>query len=598
MFKKTLIASAIMGMASAAHAIPTFEDASNAGDTLLTTYSTEGTQIAATINTGEIYVNFNVEYKEDDEITISFSSPIVGADLDAIMGSTTHDLLDLDPASATFGVKVGEITLGLLEVYGTDTDLDGNVEANGDDAITGFKLRVTQIQENGAAGVIVKTKGQQIHLTQNGVFPLSGASVRAADGASMSYSAVTSAGAPLDGGLVEGIELIAFADQFSAAIDTGFDQTIDVEVQDGDNGNGYEVDYFAGGIFPSYYDGIASFDGTVAATTVGIDVDNSGVVDGDESFTIAGTTQSVDGSSFMSTNLLTDAGSRTSFEGAGTTDTIYVSFEDARVDTDDTDIDNDGTDALFVSYVVTVTGDFTGLNNADFDVSSPSNPAGGVGVTLAADKQSLQYTMVDAEDSLLTFTENGNVLKEQSFTASVDVNYTNAGADNNNGTNDGPATNLANLTTDALVTDDDAGMWTYNGTTVDIYAVPWDAGVISQFIWLTNKGDMTVEVTASVAYTDADGNTDEVMLGKITDAAPGVTNVGKILGEKLEALTAAVAGGDSGRGTVTLVTTADRSLINVDASYKHIADKDRMRLETSQTLNERSREAAKAILIP
>jgi hypothetical protein len=567
MFKKTLLASAMMTLAAGAYATPTFEN-ENGGADLTVTYSTEGAQSATAINTGQIFINFGVEYRVGDEITITFSSPFAsGFDLDAAFGSTTHSTVGGD----------GELTLGLID--------------STDDSIT---LRVTEIVNVGGGVGAVVTKGSQVELTQNGDVELDGASVRANEGATMTYSAVASrvdGTSALDGGPVTGISVIDFATQYTASVTVKLDAEIDVELQDGLR-DAVEVDYFTGNADQyssavlynqtqasfEYIDSYAYDDdgrapvieNTLRSTTL---VDQFG-----EDLWVAYVDQEIGQEYFQS---MTDNSTRTEFVTVDS-DFFFVEVVDHNIE-GDADIDNVGTDATILGYYVELSG------FGDVDLEDVYFNLGFIGADISDsdwDDEAgvIWYYNDSAAETGIEFSPYG-VMAEADITVNVDVDYEDTGADHSNGGVDDV------LHTDALLTDADGGEWVFNGTTVTLYAVPWSAGVIDQFIWLTNSGELAAEVTASVTYNDGSegGAVSTVNLGSIIVAEPGLTNLGESLGAALEALS------PNGRGTITLVTSADRSVINVDASYKHMSDKDRLRIETSQTLNERSVESSKAI---
>jgi hypothetical protein len=585
MFKKTLLASAMMTLAAGAYAVPTFEGELDGGDPtdVLVTYSQQGMELVEAISTGQIFINFGVEYRVGDEIGISFDSPFdADIDLDELVGSTTHDLFDFE------GIKTGEITLGLLEI-----GLDGK----------SFVLRVTEIKATGPSTEPTVTKNARIHLTQNGNFPLSGNSVRAAGGAVMTYSAnaatIAGNGPALDGTLggVD-VDVIAFEDQFYAEVEFGFSQTIDVELQDGQFADeAIEVDYFTGQSdqwttpklsnqtdinLDSYYawaDAAYSGDANLygAGDTV-IAFQEVGIFSGEDLLEVAALDEDQ-----VFLQGMTARGSRSQFTDGGE-DVLRINVTDLEIDADD-DEDNDGTDAVIEYAAVVINGDFSGLSvGVDMEIDCFADAPCMIGDIEKTDSQlsfnlysesfSQGFGGVDAE-VMVSPLLGVSYMDATTFTADVTIVYSPVDLGEGDDFHE-----------EVMVEMEDAGEWVTNGTTVALYAVPWKAGTLQQNIWITNSGDSEAEVSAVVSYTDSEGDFyPDVELGVVGTAAPGVTNIGIELGPMLEALTPE---GGSGRGTVTLITGADRSQINVDASYTHLTDRDRMRIVTSQTLNERS----------
>jgi len=205
MFKKTLMAAAFASIAMSASATPTLQGEN--ATALLVTYSTEGAQTAAAIDTGQLEVVMGVEYKVNDTITLTYSADFAEPDeLDALLGSLTNDLINGDD------VKIGEITLGLL--------------SNTENSIT---FRVTSIQSEDS-GTNVSTRDQVLSFP---AIPLVGSEVRDENGATVSYQAMAFENSVSLDGTATPIEedVIAFATQFDAAIESGYSRVIDVERQ-------------------------------------------------------------------------------------------------------------------------------------------------------------------------------------------------------------------------------------------------------------------------------------------------------------------------------------------------------------------------------
>lgn len=120
------------------------------------------------------------------------------------------------------------------------------------------------------------------------------------------------------------------------------------------------------------------------------------------------------------------------------------------------------------------------------------------------------------------------------------------------------------------------GAWAYNGSVVDIYALPASFARNLPFIWVTNGNNIAGEVFG-VATTEGGVAVDLGELGTIA-----ANEIKSFSTEVQNALTA--AGITSGRVTLELTTSTPACGVNVSAQYYNMDDSDRAALETSQTI--------------
>jgi hypothetical protein len=253
-----------------------------------------------------------------------------------------------------------------------------------------------------------------------------------------------------------------------------------------------------------------------------------------------------------------------------TTATANFSATDTSVDAD-ADVDNVNTDAVFTSYTVSLTGDFSDVVADQFEATGTGFYVDGGEPSITGNV--LTYTWDTAEETTLTFTaDEATQIDTQMFTATVDVNYTDAGEDHDNSLDD----DAADYTDEYAA--GDAGEFTMNGVEITVYAMPYNPNrAISQFVWVTNDGASDAVVSATATFN----NGVTVNLGEVGVAAAGsLTSMANIK----NLLQGATGAPESGRATITFTITGDRADINLSAGY--VVDGDRLQLETSQTLNE------------
>lgn len=121
------------------------------------------------------------------------------------------------------------------------------------------------------------------------------------------------------------------------------------------------------------------------------------------------------------------------------------------------------------------------------------------------------------------------------------------------------------------------GAFTLNGASVTAYGVPMGS-TVSRFLWVNNKGAIPATVTAQVVA----GGTSygPYVLG--TAAAKSAMSMGSALDSALT--NAGVVLSDNSRANVTFTSPVKAADVTVSAAYKHIADADRLTIETSDTI--------------
>jgi hypothetical protein len=122
------------------------------------------------------------------------------------------------------------------------------------------------------------------------------------------------------------------------------------------------------------------------------------------------------------------------------------------------------------------------------------------------------------------------------------------------------------------------GAWTLNGASITAYGVPMGSAV-SRFLWVNNKGtDAAVATYTAVMNGSSYG---PYALGTI----PGKTSmsVGGLIDTDLGARGIYIA--PSSRANITVDAPVKSADVTMSASYKHNADKDRLAIETSDSVD-------------
>lgn len=123
-----------------------------------------------------------------------------------------------------------------------------------------------------------------------------------------------------------------------------------------------------------------------------------------------------------------------------------------------------------------------------------------------------------------------------------------------------------------------AGKWALNGASVRAYGVPMGSHV-DRFIWINNKGSLAGAFTYSVVMNGSSYG--PFPLGTV--GAMKSMSVATLVDVDLAARGINIA--PSSRATMTFAAPVKQADVVVTASYKHIADADRVALETSDSLN-------------
>jgi len=156
-----------------------------------------------------------------------------------------------------------------------------------------------------------------------------------------------------------------------------------------------------------------------------------------------------------------------------------------------------------------------------------------------------------------TATSAANVIPEATFTGSTTYSYTSG---------------TAKTKTVAFA----GGKFTLNGASVTAYGVPMGS-TVSRFLWVNNKGAIPAEVTADVVA--AGSSYGPYVLG--TAAAKTAMSLAGALDTALA--NAGVTLADNSRANITFTAPVKAADVTVSAAYKHIADADRLTIETSDT---------------
>ena len=234
--------------------------------------------------------------------------------------------------------------------------------------------------------------------------------------------------------------------------------------------------------------------------------------------------------------------------------------------------------ATTTSSVLTLAGDFTYLDStpltATVDLTAATNvvnAANGsntqVGTNaIAADKITVtgangnSWLVAANAELLLTSGVTTNVIPTQTYTPSFSIGYTSAG-----------------VAQTKKVLSAAGGAWVLNGASVTAYAVPFGAAV-QRFTWVGNAGATDAVVSATVTGNGTAYG--PYQLGTV--AAKTQMKVNLLIDD---ALTTAGVTVDWSRADILLTAPVKAANITVNSSYKHVADADRLSLDTSDTID-------------
>ena len=123
-----------------------------------------------------------------------------------------------------------------------------------------------------------------------------------------------------------------------------------------------------------------------------------------------------------------------------------------------------------------------------------------------------------------------------------------------------------------------AGSWTLNGATITAYGVPWSSAT-QKFLWVGNAGTTDAVISATVEY----GGTTYGPYSVGTVAAKSQAKVNTALDTAMS--DAGVSTSAWSRANVTVTSPVKAANIVMNASYKHIADADRLAIPTSDDID-------------
>jgi hypothetical protein len=195
----------------------------------------------------------------------------------------------------------------------------------------------------------------------------------------------------------------------------------------------------------------------------------------------------------------------------------------------------------------------TGVTVAGGAAAAVINAAGTTATITDAGAVAASTTMTISK----TATSAANVIPESVFTGSTTYSYTSGTAKTKTVTFAG-------------------GKFTLNGASVTAYGVPMGS-TVSRFLWVNNKGAIPAVVTADVVA--AGSSYGPYVLG--TAAAKTAMSLAGALDTALA--NAGVTLADNSRANVTFTAPVKAADVTVSAAYKHIADADRLTIETSDT---------------
>jgi hypothetical protein len=219
------------------------------------------------------------------------------------------------------------------------------------------------------------------------------------------------------------------------------------------------------------------------------------------------------------------------------------------------------------SAVHTITGDFAFMDDAAAAGVTTSSLSSSASNTLAMATTGASFTITDANpiasDTItLTKSQTAAVIPTQTFAGSAVVSYT--------------SNSTAGTT---AITYSGVGTWGLNGASITVYGVPMGT-TVDRMIWINNKGASSAAVTGSVIAGGV--TTSDLALGTL--AAKTAMSIDEALDTALAS--AGVTLPANSRATLTLSAPVKAADVTVSASYKVIADNDRLSLETSDTIQD------------
>jgi hypothetical protein len=494
--KKTFLAVAVGAALGSlgANATPTFTFDVN-------DWTTEGATDVTDFAVPDVTVTLGTEYTPNDIIVFTYSQDIDGEFISTI---NVDDGITNPTDNGAF-----TMTLGLLSTTSNTAT-----------------YRVTELTSTASgAGSTISTTGASFVLTSavGSDLTTDAAAVRAAGVLTATYSAESTTGVALDGGLANIVKtgdtsLVSFVNQYATVTTTtDFDRTIDVEPGVGiatrsvfTTGAGSDS-----GTISITETNAATHDALTSGLTVTLTGDFSFLVD--TNTTLAGLQQSTDA-------LFAELGGvRSQAAMAADGSTATFTWDNSDSDTSALSLGNVG---IFFNNAVNSTGG-AAIERGSFTVGT-----------------TVEYKPVDATYDGEGGTQTYVVASNEETEGQTDVAF---------------------------------GSWGLNGSEVTVYAAPIYPGITELFLWMTN--DHAESAPVNIVATTSDGT--EVDLGTVeTLAANSITRISTQLENAL------VAGGiTNDRVTLKVTTSAPACSVNVAASYRSTGDADRLALETSQTIN-------------
>ena len=225
-------------------------------------------------------------------------------------------------------------------------------------------------------------------------------------------------------------------------------------------------------------------------------------------------------------------------------------------------------DATEVSTVHTVTGDFNWL---DTSATTAGVQTGGVtgSLTPVINAAGTKATITDllAPETTVTLTIAKEAATKAVVIPRIGFSGTSVYKYNSSTTN-----NVTKTTTYASL-----GAFTLNGAAVTAYGVPMGS-TVSRFLWVNNKGSLPAVMEATV--TAAGVTYGPYSVG--TAAAKTSMSMASAIDTALT--TAGVTLGQNSRANIEFTSPVKAGDVTISAAYKHIADADRLTLETSDTV--------------
>jgi len=217
------------------------------------------------------------------------------------------------------------------------------------------------------------------------------------------------------------------------------------------------------------------------------------------------------------------------------------------------------------SVVHTITSDFNWMDTsaATAGVQTTQLTATNTPVVNAAGT-TVTLTDTGIADEALTITKNvaATVIPQSTYSGTSKYSYTSSGT-----------------ATTKTITYASLGAWTLNGASITAYGVPMGS-TVSRFLWVNNKGAVAAPVTATV--TTAGTSYGPYDVGSA--AAKTALSMSASLDSALTA--AGVSLAENSRANIVFESPVKAGDITVSAAYKHIADADRLTLETSDTIQD------------